>query len=246
MSRRTVIKICGLMREEDVELCIRYGIDIIGFVTEYPVDVPWNMDRERTSELIAFFRRCTKKYGASSKCCIVSGGSADKLSELSYMLRPDYLQMHYQETAQDIRDVYLKVHGPGTEIIKTVPSDKKEMERQTGELLEAGSEISGCTDCFAGAGASILLVDARNSENAAAKSSAFDEDFFNKVREASKIPVMAAGGITPDNIVSIMERLHPDMIDIMTGVEEEYGVKSEEKIKKVTDEIKSHESHFEI
>ena len=46
MNDGTKVKICGLMREEDVELCVNAGTDIIGFVVEYPVDVPWNLEQD--------------------------------------------------------------------------------------------------------------------------------------------------------------------------------------------------------
>ena len=51
--KRPLLKICGIMREADVALCCRAGVDICGFVTEYPVPVPWNLRRERCAELLA-------------------------------------------------------------------------------------------------------------------------------------------------------------------------------------------------
>ncbi len=40
------VKVCGIKREEDVTVCIRAGVDALGFVVEYPVQVPWNIGRE--------------------------------------------------------------------------------------------------------------------------------------------------------------------------------------------------------
>ena len=39
----TRVKICGLMSEADVEMAVSAGADSLGFVTEYPVPVPWNL-----------------------------------------------------------------------------------------------------------------------------------------------------------------------------------------------------------
>ena len=215
----TKVKICGIMREEDIETCVRYGTDIVGFVVEYPVDVPWNLERERAKELIEHFRNVSKKSNQPVKCCIVSGGNVDKLEELVQFLEPDYIQMHYKENAKDVEQLKERLAGTKTQIIKTVlnVSDAPEFEKS---------------------GADILLVDARNSENAANSKATIDEEIYNKVRSSVKIPVMAAGGITPENVADIVNRLQPEIIDLMTGVEDKPGQKSEEKIRNLFEELK--------
>jgi len=47
------VKICGLMTEADIRLCVKAGADALGFVTEYPVPVPWNIDRETARKLVS-------------------------------------------------------------------------------------------------------------------------------------------------------------------------------------------------
>lgn len=215
----TKVKICGIMREEDIETCVRYGTDIVGFVVEYPVDVPWNLERERAKELIEHFRIVSKKCDQPVKCCIVSGGDVDKLEELVQFLEPDYIQMHYKEDAKDVEQLKERLAGTKTQIIKTVlnVSDAPEFEKS---------------------GADILLVDARNSENAANSKATIDEEIYNKVRSSVKIPVMAAGGIMPENVAEIVNRLQPEIIDLMTGVEDKPGRKSEDKIRNLFEELK--------
>lgn len=218
--KNTKVKICGIMREEDIETCVRYGTDIVGFVVEYPVDVPWNLERERAKELIEHFRNVSKKSNQPVKCCIVSGGNVDKLEKLVQFLEPDYIQMHYKENAKDVEQLKERLAGTKTQIIKTVlnVSDAPEFEKS---------------------GADILLVDARNSENAANSKATIDEEMYNKVRSSVKIPVMAAGGIMPENVAEIVNRLQPEIIDLMTGVEDKPGQKSEEKIRNLFEELKS-------
>lgn len=215
----TKVKICGIMREEDIETCMRYGTDIVGFVVEYPVDVPWNLERERAKELIEHFRNVSKKSNQPVKCCIVSGGNVDKLEKLVQFLEPDYIQMHYKENAKDVEQLKERLAGTKIQIIKTVlnVSDAPEFEKS---------------------GADILLVDARNSENAANSKATIDEEMYNKVRSSVKIPVMAAGGIMPENVAEIVNRLQPEIIDLMTGVEDKPGRKAEEKIRNLFEELK--------
>lgn len=231
--RDVKIKICGLMREEDIEMCISEGVDIIGLVVEYPVPVPWNMERERAKELIEYFRECIVTEDASTKVCIVTGGDAKKITELGRYLRPDYIQMHYKENAEDVRTVSEALRDIGVEIIKTIPNDTAEMVRQSGE-----DSPGKCGRTFQEAGAKILLVDARGPENAAGSSSLLDAELYHRVRRMADVPVMAAGGITVENISEILDMICPDMIDIMTGVEESYGIKSYEKLVGIMNKIR--------
>ena len=78
---RTHIKICGLMRKEDVDLCCRIGADICGFVVEYPVQVPWNLLREQCAELLPAVSR-------PAKTCVVTGGEREKIISLALELKP--------------------------------------------------------------------------------------------------------------------------------------------------------------
>ena len=83
-------------------------------------------------------------------------------------------------------------------------------------------------------------MDARNAENAASSGYSLNEEFYKNVRASVDIPVMAAGGINPSNVKDIIDRLSPELIDIMTGVEESFGIKSQKKINDLMDNIKDY------
>ncbi|MCR5798247.1 MAG: hypothetical protein K6G63_10070 [Eubacterium sp.] len=211
----TKLKICGLMNEEDALFCKDAGVDIIGFVTEYPLDVPWNLSREMVKNLI------DSLGDARGKSCIVVGGDADHALELIQYIKPGFVQLHYQETLDDIRDIAARTD---VRSIKTVPLDAESRERQSGT-----ADIGECARRFAKAGADILLVDARGPENVT-KSGALDVELFGEVKNATNRLTMAAGGIDSSNILDYLNSLHPDIIDIMTGVEDRPGAKNHPQI----------------
>ena len=87
-----------------------------------------------------------------------------------------------------------------------------------------------CAQSLSEIGTTIILVDTRGTANAAAEGSVVDMTFFRQVKAATFATVMLAGGITPENCDDILKKIHPEIIDIMTGVEITHGVKSEEKV----------------
>ncbi len=48
--------------------------------------------------------------------------------------------------------------------------------------------------------------------------------------ESSEIPVILAGGLTPENVASAIERVHPYAVDVHTGVKKN-GVRDAKKTK---------------
>ena len=76
-------------------------------------------------------------------------------------------------------------------------------------------------------------MDARGPENASNSAGLIDAELYKAVKHAVTIPVMAAGGITPENVRDIVDILKPDIIDMMTGIEISPGIKSEERIESI-------------
>ena len=194
-------------------------------MTEYPIDVPWNLTREQCAELIQYISYPTKS-------CIVTGGEREKIITLGRELRPDYIQLHYKETLEDVKEVIKALEPLEIKVIKTIPLSEEERLEQFGN-----EDVTYCAQCLSDIGTAIILVDSRSSSNAAAESSVVDMSFFRQVKAVTSATVMLGGGITPENCGDIIKNFHPEIIDIMTGVEIAQGVKSEEKVAAVMRQI---------
>ena len=212
------IKICGLMREEDVVFCQEAGADVLGFVTEYPLPVPWNLTRQKAADLMA-------RVSLPHKSCIVTGGSPEKILDLARELKPDLIQLHFRETLEDTKQILQALEPLGGGVIKTVPPDGLERIRQFGT-----EDLSAIASLLEKAGVYAILADSRTPENAARVSKNLDKVLFCSLMEVSRKPVILAGGITPENIGEILEDCGASFIDVMTGVENSPGVKDREKI----------------
>ncbi len=76
----TRIKICGMTRKEDIRLCSEAGVHALGFVVEYPIDVPWNLDRVKARELMRYVPPFISRV-------IVVGDNPDTVIELAKFLK---------------------------------------------------------------------------------------------------------------------------------------------------------------
>ena len=212
---RPMLKICGLMREEDVELCCRKGVELCGFVAEYPVPVPWNLSRERCGQLLPLVR-------GTSKSCIVTGGTLEKIRGLALSLRPDYVQLHGGESIGVTAALAAELALWGIRVIKTIPGSEEARRREFGT-----ADPAACAELLDRAGVFAALVDARGPENAAGINLRADPDLFLAVQRAAGCLTILSGGVRSDNCAALIEQLHPKMLDVMTGVELSPGIKSE-------------------
>jgi phosphoribosylanthranilate isomerase len=47
----------------------------------------------------------------------------------------------------------------------------------------------------------------------------------------SKVPVILAGGLTPENVGEAIRRVRPYAVDVASGVEHSPGIKNQEKVR---------------
>jgi phosphoribosylanthranilate isomerase len=196
------------MRIEDIQLCVKHGADIIGFVVEYPVPVPWNLNAEEAKKLIAAVPKPTET-------CIVVGGERSKILRLALTLKPNYVQLHGDETVADTAWLVNELKKHEIKIIKAIFANTSAVIDNSKDFCEAGVHA--------------LLLDSRTPNNAECGGEA-DINVFAELQNAVSCPVVLAGGLTPENVSDIIGKAKPQIIDLMTGVESRRGVKDEERI----------------
>lgn len=212
---RPLLKVCGLMREEDVILCCRKGVELCGFVTEYPVPVPWNLSRERCARLLPL-------VSGGARSCIVTGGEREKIRELARSLRPDLVQLHGGETLAVAAELVRDLAPLGIGVIKTIPPTPEARLREFGT-----ADPAECGRVLDEAGVRAVLVDARGPDNAAGSGLQADTELFLRVRNAVRCPAILGGGVRSENCGELIRALDPAVLDVMTGVELSPGEKSE-------------------
>jgi len=213
------VKICGLKHENDVRLCMDLGVNILGFVTEYPIQVPWNLTRKETLPLL-------KMVKPPFRSCIVTGGPCEKIIDLATYLRPDIVQLHYKETLEDTKIICDSLQKLNIDVIKTVPP---KIEDRISQFNTYDIEIIAEKLCKCGVYG--LLADSRTPSNASLKGCETDLDFCKQILKFSSKPVIIAGGINAENVINILKNTGAKFIDVMTGVE---SIPGEKDIKKLS------------
>lgn len=215
---KITVKICGLKTEKDVKLCMKLGVDVLGFVTEYPISVPWNLNYAETKKLISL-------TPLPFQTCLVTGGTPQKVIELAKSLHPSMVQLHFKETLDDIREIARILKPLGINTTKTIPFAEDERTNQFGTTnIEHIVKLLCETDIYG------ILVDSRTPSNATEKGAKLDPLFYAQIKLLSSKPVILAGGITPNNVKEIIKQTEAKFIDVMTGVEESPGVKDEKML----------------
>ncbi len=199
---RPVVKICGLTRMEDVELCIRLGTDILGFVVEYPRPVPWNISAQAAKGLIDAAR-------GRAETCIVTGGAPERVLSLALETGTDYVQLHCDETPADAAFL-VKTLNKRARVVKALYPD-------TNDLIKTAL-------AFDAAGVYALLLDPRIPSRASDGGLA-DLSAWKELRDAVSCPVILAGGISPYNAADMVRQSGARFIDLMSGVESSPGIK---------------------
>ena len=215
----TRVKMCGLMSVEDIELAVAAGADSLGFVTEYPVPVPWNLPRARAAELVA----SAPPFVTTTA---VVGGAVDDMLAIAACVRPHFLQLHGDETLDEIGAVCAALAGTGTKVIKALRVDV-----DSGQALFAEGDPVAAATTLAASGIAGLVVDSKTSSRPAGTGVPLDWTVAARVAAVSPRPMILAGGLTVDNVGTAIARVRPYGVDVISGVEAEAGVKDGDKMR---------------
>lgn len=212
------VKLCGITTESDIELCVNAGADACGFVVEYPADVPWNLDAKKAASLIRFTPGGTSTF-------MVTGGSPDRVVSLAREVRPDVVQLHHEETLDDVSEIAARLKYLGISTVKALRISG------TGRLHFEIPDIAAAVVALETAGADALLIDSFTRVRPGGSGRVVATGAYVTLRKNTRLPVILAGGLTPDNLYALVPAEYPPyMLDVLSGVESSPGIKDKDKV----------------
>lgn len=212
----TRVKLCGLTSEVDVALCAEAGADALGFVVEYPLPVPWTLDRTRAAELM----RVAPTF--ATRVAVVGGDAATVLA-IAAATEPDAVQLHLDEDEATVTAVKEGLAGTGTRVVKAI--------RIRAGLAPPVAEVLAAARRFVAAGADAILLDSKTSGRAAGTGIPVDWSLARDVAAELEAPLILAGGLTPENVAGAIETVQPHAVDVISAVENAENRKVPERVR---------------
>ena len=215
----TQVKLCGIMKEEEIQAGVSAGAHALGFVTEYPLDVPWNLDRREARRLMTLVPPLIYRV-------IVVGDDPDRVLSLAEFLNPHAVQLHANEPLDVTRDIVTALAARGTAVIKAL-----RFSVETGRCDDSERTPLEAAKLIEATGVSALLMDSVSESRPAGTGQSIDWAMARKIRDNLGIPVILAGGLHTGNVAKAIRTVGPHAVDVISGVEDPDGNKDPRKVR---------------
>ena len=204
------IKICGFTRKQDIENAVALGVDFFGF---------------------NFYEKSPRYIKIKEAKKILEGYGKDIL-KIGVFVNPDFLLIEKTVKALDLSGVQL--HGNETPFL----CRKFKMSFPDKILIKA-VRIKGKNDLekIKEYEADFFLLDSYLENLFGGTGKLLNFEILNK----TSLPlhkIFIAGGITPENVSKILQKINPYGIDTASGVEISPGIKDKEKMEKLVKEVR--------
>jgi phosphoribosylanthranilate isomerase len=212
MSAVPRVKICGVTTPADVAACVVAGADAVG-VNFHPAS-PRYVDPRHASDLLRSIPPLCSAVG------VFVGLPFRQMFALAYQLGLRGVQWHGEN--REIADPF-----PFALIAAFRVRDRE-------SLAAIGDYLTKCRE--AGAMPSAILVDAyvEGQEGGTGKQAPWDllADF------RPDVPLILAGGLTPENVADAIHQVRPWGVDVASGVESAPGRKDPDKVRRFIDAVR--------
>lgn len=225
----TRIKICGMTSEEDIRLCVESGVNALGFVVEYPIDVPWNLDRQEARKLM----RAAPPFVSR---VIVVGDDSKRVIELTKFLRPHAVQLHGNEPLSVTAEIVSSLKALNIHVIKAL-----RFSADTGKCAFTSEEPLDAARLIENTGVDALLLDSVSDVRPAGTGRSIDWGVARAIRTGIHLPLILAGGLHAGNVGEAVAAVNPYGVDVISGVEHPVGRKDPKKVVAFVDAVRANE-----
>lgn len=212
------VKICGNQSVEDVQ--ITSDADAQGFIVL--ADSPRGVELEPAADLM--------QYVPLFNTTVLVTTVTDPLliSDLVEALEPNAIQIHVELSSLQLQRIRraLSVDLPLYSVLHVDDDDPE------GCLERAERIAEGPVDA--------LLLDSRMGDKIGGTGVPHNWETSARIRAAlDPLPVILAGGITPDNVLEAIDTVRPYAVDVASGVETS-GEKDEKKVQALLKKVRTY------
>jgi phosphoribosylanthranilate isomerase len=204
------IKICGNTLLGDAQSAAGAGADAVGFVF---APSPRRVSPEQVAAMVPQLPSTLEKIG------VFVDDSFDQIRSIVEACGLTGVQLHFDAPPE--LPVKLRAHfGPGIRILRVAHFD--------------GGRESATVDPDSTPGVDAVLIDSRTTNGVGGTGVAFDWSAAGKAlfqNPQVRQRLIAAGGLTVDNVALAITMLQPWGVDVVTGVESSPGRKDPDKLR---------------
>jgi phosphoribosylanthranilate isomerase len=207
----TWVKICGNTNLEDATAAVDAGADALGFLF---ADSRRRVEAGAVKEIVSALPPEVETIG------VFVNEPAEKVFDVAREVGLTGVQLHGDESPEYVQQL-VRMFGPKRlKIIKSISAETAQ---------------SGRLPCFAGVDESVnaFIVDSGNVTMRGGTGQVFDwlraSDFVMSLQQRSR--VIIAGGLNPENVAAAICLFRPWGVDVVTGVEKEFGKKDYNKLR---------------
>ena len=201
------VKICGVTSDTDARTAAAIGADAVGL--NFAAESPRRIDRSTAIQILRTLPPLIEAVGV-------------------FVSKP--LKQVYQELQPLGRVLTIQWHGKGRELADTFPFKliSAFSIRDEGSL----AEVNRYLELARGMGQlpAALLLDGHADGLHGGTGTPAPWELLRDFRPG--VPVILAGGLTPDNVADAVKLVRPWCVDVASGVESEVGVKDPDRMRK--------------
>lgn len=209
---KTFIKICGTTNLVDALASLDAGADALGFI--FVEESKRQIDIEAAKEIIAELPNGAEVFG------VFVNEPATYVVEVARELRLTGVQLHGEESPQQVRSIRQETEDAPLKIIKAIPASIA--QQRTLGYFSGGEELVDA-----------IMVDSGSERKRGGTGKPFDwmrsAESIIELQKRNKLII--AGGLDPGNVSTAVGLLRPWGVDAVTGLEREFGRKDHSKLR---------------
>lgn len=198
----TRIKICGITNSEDARAAVEYGTDALGFILVPESPRYIGKNGENLPALLQWVPPLVTTVGVMKQC--------EEEDCLPSIYDFDAIQFYAGDCSSTV-----------TGRVRCIRAFSIKDEAS----LSAISRLENLARYDA------LLLDTYHKDKLGGSGETFNWDLAVEAKKRFELPIILAGGLTPDNVEEAVAKVRPYAVDVSSGVEAEPGRKDHVKLK---------------
>ncbi|MCJ0619359.1 phosphoribosylanthranilate isomerase [Haloarcula hispanica] len=200
----TRVKICGVTDNKDRDAVIAAGADAVGVIHGVPVDTPREVDEKTATTLVDGVPPFV------TSVLVTMPTTVQEAVRRIDRVEPDAVQVHDGLSPAELGALASRITQ---DIVSVVEADAPAIEDYADHV-------------------DALLVDSVDADGGGGTGETHDWERTRDLVDSLDVPVVLAGGLTPENVAEAVETVKPFAVDVASGVESSGGTKDHDAVER--------------